>query len=418
MDVVRAPKKRGRRALVLGGLAVLAALGTTVGVASLRDARPPIARSSARLEQVRRGAFVREVQARGTLVPEEIQWVTADGPARVARIAVAPGATVSQGDVLVELVNAELELATLDAERQTAGARAALAELEVQSGAELLSNDALVASLRADAEVLATRAVATDALAREGITPALDRDEAGARAKGASRQLDIEQKRRSLLDRGQARRIASQRDEIAKLEEVATFRRKQLDALRTPSPVAGVVQEMPLEPGQWVTAGTVLAKIAKPGRLKAVVQVPEALVADVAAGQTVRIEISGRAVEGKVARVDPLVQGGAVRVEVTLDDASPEGARADLAVTATIEIERAEDALVVSRPAGIAAGGAAELYVLDADGAGAARKRVRFGRGSVREIEILEGLAEGDTVVLVDGERTGGAPAIALFDER
>jgi HlyD family secretion protein len=149
-----------------------------------------------------------------------------------------------------------------------------------------------------------------------------------------------------------------------------------------------------------------------------VVQVPEALVADVAVGQKVRIEAQGRVVEGTVARVDPQVQGGAVRVEVTLDDPSPEGTRADLAVTATIEIERAEDALVVARPAGVAAGGAAELYVLDDDGAGAMRKRVRFGRGSVREIEVIEGLAEGDTVVLVDVERTGGAPAIALFDER
>ncbi|NUO49375.1 MAG: HlyD family efflux transporter periplasmic adaptor subunit [Polyangiaceae bacterium] len=420
MDVARPIRpKRSRRAILFVGLGVAVASAATVAFASLRAALPTVPRSSVRLERVRRGAFVREVAARGTLVPESIQWITADGPARVARIAVAPGASVDEGATLVELVNAELELATLDAERAAAAARSDLATLEVRSGADLLATDAALAGLRTNADVMASRATASVALASEGLVPALDRDEAGARAAVAAQQASLESKRRTLLAEGNKRQIASQRTEVEKLDQVARFRKKQLDALEVPAPAAGVVQELPLEPGQWVTAGTVLAKIAKPGRLKAILQVPEGVVTDVAIGQRVSLDMPGAKAEGKVSRVDPSVQGGVVRVEVALDDPALEGARADLAVTATIEIERVDDALVVARQAGIAPGGAAELFKLDAAGSSAERTRIRFGRGSVREIEVIDGLSEGDTVVLGEMERlVGGARAIALVDER
>ena len=349
-------------------------------------------------------------------MPEEVFWVTADGPARVAKITVASGTTVEVGDTLVELVNAELELASLDAERQAAAARAALASLEVRAGTELLANDSLLADLRAEREVLAARAAAADALMRDGLTPALDGSEARTRASTATAKLTIEERRRTMLDRGVARQIASQKNEAAKLEEVASFRRKQLAALQTKAPVAGVVQELPLEPGQWVTAGTVIAKIAKPGKLKAVLQVPEALVAEVAVGQRVRIEGPGGRGAGTVTRVDPLVQAGAVRVEVALGSNELDGARADLAVTAAIEVEHIADAIVMPRPPGLAAESATELYKLEPDGAGLVRMRVRLGRGSAREIEVKEGLAPGDTVAIGDTDKLGGAEAVTLAE--
>jgi HlyD family secretion protein len=420
MDVARPTRaKTSRRAILFAGLGVAAASAATVAFASLREALPRVPRSTVRLERARRGTFLREVAARGTLVPESIQWVTADGPARVARIAATPGAAVEEGATLVELVNAELELATLDAERAVAAARSDLATLEVRSGADLLATDAALAGLRTNAGVMASRATASVALASEGLVPALDRDEAGARAAVAAEQAALETKRRALLAEGNKRQIASQRTEVEKLDQVARFRKRQLVALEVPAPTAGVVQELPLEPGQWVTAGTVLAKIAKPGRLKAVLQVPEGVVTDVSIGQRVSVDMPGSRTEGRVSRVDPTVQGGVVRVEVALDDPALEGARADLAVTATIEIERVEDTLVVARQAGIQPGGTAELYKLDASGSTASRQRIRFGRGSVREIEVVDGLSEGDTIVLGEMERSvGGAQAIALVEER
>ncbi len=419
MDVARSPNpKQGprRRALLLGGLAIVALGGATTALASLGRARPRLSRTRVRLEPVRRGSFVRDVQARGALVPEEVHWVTADGPARVARIAARPGAVLASGDVLVELVNADLELATLDAERQAAAARSALVALEVRAGTDLVASDLTLAGLTTERDVLAARDAANANLREDGLIPALDDHETHARAAGTAARLELERTRRVMQKNGMARQIESQKGEVEKLDQVAAFRKKQLALLETRAPIGGILQELPLEPGQWVTAGTVLAKIAKPGKLKAVLQVPEALIGDVALGHPVRLETPGGRVEGTVARVDPLVQAGVVKVEVTLLGDTPDGARADLAVTATIEVERVDDALVMTRPAGVAAGSTTEVYRLDVSGDGAYRTKVKVGRSSTREIEVLEGLAAGDTVVLGETEAFRGAEALSLAD--
>ncbi len=415
MDV---PRPQRRRRLARAGLLVAIAAGavTTAAFGFVRasNTTASVSRRDVRVETVRRGPLVREVQARGTLVPDQVQWVTAAGPARVARIDVAPGASVTAGHSLVVLENAELELAALDAERAASSARADVAALLGRSQVELLESDATRAAMETELSALQSRAQTTAALAREGLAPAADARELDVRTRGARTRVDMERSRRALVDRGARDELAARTEAVKKMDDVARFRRDQLRALAISAPTEGIVQEMPLEPGQWVTAGTVLAKIAKPGRLKAILEVPEALAAEVVKGEVVHLTLPSSAVEGVVTRVDPHVERGAVRVEVGIADPMPPGARFDLAVTGTIEIERVEDSLVVARPPGAAAG-AAEVFILERDGT--AKKRVvHFGRGSVHQLEVLDGAEEGEGLLFGDLERFAAFQSIRVTD--
>lgn len=415
MDIVRPVERRPRRLLVMALLGVVVVVGATA-FASLSPALPAIRRSDARLEQVQRAPLVRDVQARGVLAAEELTWVTADGPARVARIDARAGASLAKGDALCTLENAELELAALEAERAAASARAEITSLEVGSRVALLGDDASLVTLGAESEALGERARTTANLAREGLAPDLERRELEVRAAAMTSRIAIERRRRDALATGSAEEVRAQRAALSKLDEVATFRRGRLSTLRVTAPVAGLVQELRLEPGQWVTAGMVIAKIAKPGRLKAVLQVPEALAGEVMPGQDATVEVAGGRASARVVRIDPAASGGTVSVELAFTGALPDGARADQALNGTIAIERIEDALVVSRPAGVVAGTSAEVFVLDPDGASATRRRVGFGRGSVRQIEVTEGLSEGQSVVFADFGQLGDARRVRLAE--
>jgi multidrug efflux pump subunit AcrA (membrane-fusion protein) len=169
--------------------------------------------------------------------------------------------------------------------------------------------------------------------------------------------------------------------------------------------VAGVLQELPLQVGQSVATGTLLARVANPDRLKAELRIPETQAKDLAVGQPASIDTHTGAdavIKGKVARVDPAAQAGTVRVEVTFEGAPPRGARPDLTVEGTVELERLDDVLYVGRPSFAETGASVKLFRLSRAGDEASRVAVQLGRSSVRTIEIKSGLAEGDRIILSD----------------
>jgi len=403
VDIVRKTPARRGKALVGVAAALIGVSGFVATVwRSSAAAAPGIERASVWTERVRRGDLVIEVPVQGALVPEHVQWLSAVAAARVARIAVRPGAVVAADTVVVVLENAELELAALESERAAASAEAALIQLDVKTLADEKTQESTLVELQAELRDAERKASAADRLAPEGLVSDLDRRGAHGKVEGLSGRAEAETGRQRVLATGRQRLLAAQRAEVDRLRDIAKLRRRQLAALEVRAGIAGIVQDIPLEQGQWVAAGTLLAKVAEPDRLKADVRVAQASARDVRKGLGVRFEAPSGSFRGRIERVDPAVVAGSVRLEVALEPPLPPGARVDEAVTGQVEIDKLPGVLYVARPSGAQDAALAQVFRLEPGRAQASRVPVRLGRGSTREVEILGGLEEGDEIVVSD----------------
>jgi HlyD family secretion protein len=404
VDVARlhSPARAKRvRLLVAGGLAIAAVLvAAFIHTPSVGAASVP--RASIWTETVRRGTFVRQVPLRGALVSERVQWLSATSEARVATIAVRPGAVVRANTVIVVLENAELELASLEADRLAASAESSLLELDVNTDAELATRDAHLARLRTESDEATRLANAAHELSAAGLMPELEHQSAQAKAASAADQLAREKSQQTTLKTGRARQLAARRAEVNRLRTIADFRRRQLAALEVRAGLDGVVQDISLEAGMWVPRGTVLARVAEPGRFKAKAKVSEGDARELHAGLAVRFEGTFGELRGRVVRIDPAVSRGEVELDVALDGAPPPGARPDQALTGHVEIERLENVTFVARPAGARERSVGSVFRLVPERGQAERRRVEFGRSSAVQIEVLSGLSPGDEIVVSD----------------
>ena len=414
MDIARAPSHRHRRTAVLTALVVVGLAGMTFALGRVRAAAPSVDRASVWIDTVKRGPLVREVQATGTLVPEEIHWISAVAPARVERILVRPGATVAADTVLLVLTNPELTLTALEAERQLAGAQADLANLQATLEGLGLAQESQVATLRSELADARRRATADEALAEKGFLSELERGLTKERSAELSGRLEFEQKRALVLARAHTAQLAAARQQVERQRSVAEARRGAVQALQVRAGIAGVLQELALQAGQSVAAGAPLAKVARPDRLKAEIRVPEGQAKDVTLGLAVKIDTHSAAVTGHVTRIDPAVQAGFVKVDVALDEGTPTGARPDLSVSASIVLERLDDVIYIGRPTRSQLNASADVFKLDPSGDLAVRTGVRLGRGSVQAVEVLAGLLPGDRVILSDLSQWNAADRLRL----
>ena len=413
MDVPREATRR-RRPYVLALLGGLGLVGITVGLGRLADAPPSVERSAVWIDTVRHGELLRQVSGPGTLVPEEIRWVTATTVGRVERIHLEPGSKVERDTVLVELSNPDLELEALKAERQLKIAEADLANLRATMDIERLTQKSVIASVRIEHREAKRRAEAEARLAEAEIVGALEFARTMEREEELAGRLEIEQERARILDEAVEARGAAQDAQVERLRDLARFQAEQVESLRVRAGLDGVLQELPLEVGQRVSPGTLLAKVVQPDRLKAELRIPEAQAKEVQHGQQVQVDTHNGIVPGHVVRIDPAVQRGTVKVDVALDGELPRGARPDLSVDGRIELERLRDVLYTGRPAFGRSNSRISLFKLAAGGSTATRVVVSLGGSSVSEIEILEGLEEGDRVILSDMSEWDGADRIEL----
>ena len=414
MDIPRKlPGKKKKLTLVLGAAAA-ALVGAAWVWRACAPAAPEVQRSAVWTERVRQGDLIRQVPMQGALEYEKVQWLSAVSAARVAKIEVRPGAQVTPETVIVVLENADLELAALEAERQASTAESQLIQLDVKTAAEEKLQGSSLAQLGADRRDAEGHAIAAEKLSAEGLMSDLDTRSAKLRAEGLSDRFAAEESRESVLRNGRLRQLAAQKVELERLRKISEFRRSQLKALEVRAGIQGVVQEIPLETGAWVVIGSVLAKIAEPGRLRAKVKVAESEAKDVHRGQVARFESPTGAFSGIVERVDPAVAGGNVGLEVELDEPVPERLRADQTVTGFVEIEKMEKVTFVARPAGVRDESTAVVFRVDADGEHASQVKAGFGRGSAREIQILGGLKPGDQIVVSDTSSWESAERVRL----
>lgn len=413
MDVPRIARPRRLRFVLPAAAGVLLLL-VTLGVSRLRPAAPEVERSAVWTDVVKRGTMVRDVRANGTLVPENQRYVSAMTAGRVERVLVRPGTKVEATTLLMQLSNPDVELQALDADRQVKLAEADLASLEAALEGQRLVAVTDVAAAKNDLQEAERGVAVAERLTSEGLASAMETARARDKAEQAHTTFESQQRRLKVLANALAAQLALRRSELDRLRSIARFQRERVTSMQVMSGAAGVVQELSLQPGQWVNPGQSLARVAGLERLKAVVQVPETQARDLALGLPATIDTRNGIVHGHVSRVDPAVQNGSVAVDLALDDSLPRGARPDLSVDATIEIDRIPNALYVGRPADGSSEATVGLFKLDSDGRNARRVPVKLGRGSANAVEVLEGLKEGDRLILSDMTRWDNANRVHL----
>ncbi len=401
MDIPREPRGNKRRWLYVGaGIATVVTI--TVALGRLGPAAPSVDRSTVWTDTVKRGEMVRRVRGPGTLVSEQVRWIAALTAGRVERRIVEPGTEVDSATVILVLSNPDVEIQALEAQRQLTAEEARLVELKTRLESQRLSQESLVATVRAQ-HLEAQRTVTNnEELAEKGLGSEFELENSRDRAEEYETRLDIERRRLGVMTEAVESQLSAQRAQVERLRSIAEFKQNLVESMAVVAGVSGVLAESPLESGQWVRPGDNLARVVQPGRLRAELRIPETQARDVAIGQVALIDTRADTIRGRVSRIDPAVAAGAVMVDVRLEGELPKEARPDLSVDGTIEIERLIDVLYVARPTYGQANSLVGLFKVIEDGDAAVRVSVRLGRSSVNTIEIVEGLAVGDVVIVSD----------------
>ena len=404
MDIARPDisKAKRKKRIIYSVVAGLGLIGITVALSRLKPAAPTVERNLVWIDTVKRGPMVRQVRGLGTLVPEEIRWIAARTQGRVDKIILRPGAIVEPGSLILELTNPDVESGAANANSQLHAAEAQLTNLKVQLESQLLAAESAAANARSNYEQARLQAEVNDALFKDGLVSPVQLKLSQVVADEAKTRNQIEQKRFAFSQDSIKPQLAVQEAEVERLRSLAKLRRDELEALKVRSSMSGVLSALPVEVGAQVQPGTNLARVADPTKLKAEVRVAETQAKDIAIGQTAQIDTRNGIVEGRVARIDPAVQNGTVLVDVTITNELPKGARPDLSVDGTIELERLNEVIFVGRPAFGQERSTVGIFKLVEGTNDAVRIQAKLGRSSVNTIEIISGLQPGDRVILSD----------------
>ena len=387
------------------GVGVLSLIGVTVALAKLKPAAPTVERSSLLFGTVKRGPLLRQVHGPGQLKPEQVRYISAVTGGRVDLVNVRPGATVTATTVLLTMSNPDVELQALTAEQQLAAAQAQLVNLRTSLITSRLTQAATVANMRTQLREAERQASSGETLAARNLIAQNDLAKQRDLVTEFRTRLQIEEQRLELMTSTVDSQLMLQRDQIGRLRAISDYNKARVQSMRVTAGVDGVVQNLTLQPGQWVQSGTELAQVLQPGRLKAELKIPETQARDIVLGQDAVIDTRIGLVPGKVIRSDPQSTNGTVTVDVSLDGPLPQGARPDLQVDGTIQIERLADVIQVGRPAYGQPDATSGIFVTTEGGNYAVRVNVRFGRASVNDIEVKGGLKPGDEVILSDMTR-------------
>jgi HlyD family secretion protein len=391
--------------MIYAAAILLVLAGTTLGLSNLKPAAPSVERAQIWLDTVKRGDMVRQVRGTGLLVPEQALWIPAVCAGRVQNILVLPGLAVKADSILVELSNPEVEQAVFNAEWQLKAAEAELANLKVQLKSQHLTQEGTVANSHSLANSARLDADVNDALATNGLVPAITVRQSRSKAEDALRLLEIETERLKISAEAAISQQAVQEAKVEQLRAELQLKRRQADSLKVRAGIDGVLQKlgdaMPLQVGQQLAAGANVARVADPTRLKAEVKIHETQAQDIQLGQVAIVDTRNGTATGCVSRVDSAVQNGTVTVDIKLAQTLPKGARPDLSVEGTIELERLDNVIYVGKPVMADANAEVMLFKLTSP-KDAVRARVKLGRSSVTTVEVIQGLQPGDQIILSD----------------
>jgi len=404
MDVPRAgvaEKKRKRRIIIIAGSA-LGLILATIAISRLKPAVPSVERSTVWIDTVKRGPMVRQVRGLGTLVPEDIRWIPANTEGSVEKILIWPGTKVEPGDVILELTSPELEQSAHDAELQAKAAEAELATMRATLQRELLDQESKTTAAHSQYEQAKMERETNDQLAKNGLVAELVYKTSKIKEGELAKSDEIEQKRLAFARDSIEPQLAAKQAAVDQANQLAKLKLDQVEALHVKAGMSGVLQQLPVQIGQRLKVGDNLARVADPTKLKAQVKIAETQAKDIQIGQKAVIDTRNGTANGHVTRVDPAVEQGTVTVEVAFDEPLPKGARPDLSVDGTIELEHLDDVIYVGRPAFGQENNTVGMFKLVNGTSEAARTPVKLGKSSVNTIQILDGLQPGDQVILSD----------------
>jgi HlyD family secretion protein len=404
MDVARpqsvARNKKIKRAVILI-LALIAIAAVSLGLSRMKPAAPSVDGGTVWRDTVKRGEMLRQVHGNGTLVPEEVRWIPATEDAIIEEVKAHAGDHVAANSVILILSSPDVRQRAIDAELAVKGAEADLANLRATLQTDIINQQSAQAGVESEYNRAKLDFEANQELNKDGLIADVILKKSQESARELAAKNEMEKKKVAVNSQSAEARIAAQQVRVDQLRAAYDLRLKQLDELNVRAGAAGVVQQVPVEAGQHVVPGTILAKVAEPGRLKAEVQIPETQVKDVVIGLMASIDTRNGLIPGQVIRIDPAAVNGTVKVDVQLNGEYPKGARPDLSVDGTIDLERLTNVLYVGRPAYGQADSTVGMFKMQQNGE-AYRVQVKLGRSSVNQIEVVDGLREGDQVILSD----------------
>ena len=404
VDIARSPevkRKKQIRRMIYGAVALIAIVLITVGVSRLRPAAPSVDRATVWVDTVKRGPMIRQVRGSGILVPENIRWIPATTNGRVERLVLRPGAQVTPTTVILEMSNPDLQQAVMDAQLAFRSAEAAFENRKADLQSQLLNQEAGVVTMESQYRQASLTLAANEELYKEKLISELQLKQYRASEQDLKNQLSVARQRLEITKAGMKSQLAPQEADVNQRRAAYELRLRQMDDLKVKAGMTGVLQVLPVEVGQQVTAGTNVARVADPTMLKAELRIAETQTKDIAIGQVAEVDTRNGVVAGKVSRIDPASANGTVGVDITLEGALPPGARPDLSVDGTVRLQKLDDVIFVGRPAFGQEESTITLFKLSPDGE-AHRTKVVLGRSSVNTIEIREGLQPGDQVILSD----------------
>jgi RND family efflux transporter MFP subunit len=418
MDISRPDikRKKMRQQWIAIGSAVVVLGVAALFVMRLKPASPTVDRATVWTDTVKRGPMLRQVRGPGTLVPREdkIRLIPAETEATVVRIRVLPGAKVEPDTLLMDLVDPQVQQELLDAQLQLKAAQADLTNVKAKLQSDLMTQKAAAATVSSDHSQAQLQAQTDKSLYDLGVISGLTYSASKGKADELTTRNNLEKERLVLNEKAIETELAVQQTKVQQAQALLGLKEKQMDALSVRAGISGVLVDLPHQVGEHVEPGTTLAKVVQPDQLKASLKIAETQARDIQIGQPSDIDTHNGVIPGKVMRIDPAVVNGTVTVDVELAGALPQGARPDLSVDGTIDLDRMADVIYVGRPAFGNENSTISLFKLGTDGKTAVRVPVKVGRASVNSIQVIEGLQDGDTVILSDMSRWDNTDKIRL----
>ena len=405
MDIKREPPKKTKK-IIAYGAGLIGIVAVSIGISRLKPAAPPVERGTLWIDTVKRGTMTRDVNAPGTLEPEYVRNIAALTSGRVEELPIKPGVNVTTNTVLVVMSSPDEDIKELQDEQQLNQAIGNLATLKTTLHQQILAQQSAVATVRTQYNNAVRTADVQDSLAKKNLSSKNDVAAAHDAIVEYKQRMDIEQRRLDDMQKSEQEQIQLNQEQIEGLRRILADQKRRVASMRVTSPESGLLQMLgnpPLEPGQYVNAGTLLARVVQPGKLKAVLRVPETQAVDIVPGLPATIDLHNNTiVKGHVTRTDPSSVAGTVTVEVSIQDSLPAGTRSDLAVDGTIQLERLNDVLYMARPGFGQANSSVGIFKVLPNKGDAVRVTVQLGRASVNTIEIKGGLQVGDSVIVSD----------------
>ena len=419
MDIIRDTKPQKKKKKLFWSIAGVAVLAMTVFVPRLLPtAAPSVDGATVWRDTVQFGTMIRQVRGPGTLVPEQMRWITAVTAGRIEQIMALPGAEVGEGEVIMRMSNPDVDMQLLQAQQQLSQARASLAQLRTTLETQELTQRGTVATVRTQYLDARRNYETTQRLFDEppDLVARADLDRSKEQMDELELRLQMEEDRLGVMERTSGDQLAAQEEQIDRLNDLVRFNRDRLESMQVDVPVGGVLAalDIPLQEGQWVQSGQNLSRVVVPGRLKAEIRITQTQAQDIVIGQTALIDTRTDTIQGTVTRIDPAVRNGTVTIDVTLPPDLPPSARPDLSVDGNVIIERLDDVTYVGRPTFGQANQRVSIFKLTEDGDFADRVTIQLGASSVNDMQVLEGLEQGDVVILSDMSRWDGFDRVKI----